>query len=191
MSREEYLSALYAHLHQRLPSGELEHIMKYYEDYFDEAGPEREEEVIVELGSPENLANQVVDGGRRSAHSSHDQGERRDWTAGRIIALVCLSPLWLTLLVLVVAVPVGLVLGFAAGGLGVVAGGVFTMWCGFTALFTPGLTTAMFFAGLGIFFVAFGLTMLAGALALSRVCGKGAAALCRWLFIGGRRREAV
>lgn len=191
MSREEYLSELYALLHQRLPSGELEHIMKYYEDYFNEAGPEREGEVIAELGSPEDLARQVAGGGRRSARPPHYRGERRGWTAGRIIALVFLSPLWLTLLVLVAAVPVGLVLGLAAGGLGVAAGGFFTVWCGFTALFTPGLTTTMFFAGLGIFFVAFGLTMLAGALALSRVCGKGVAALCRWLFIGGRRSEAV
>lgn len=191
MNREDYLSALYGLLHQRLPAGELEHIMKYYEDYFDEAGPDREGEVIAELGSPEDLARQITYGGPWAARAHHARRERPGWTAGRIIALICLSPLWITLLVLVAVVPVCLVLGLAAGGLGVAAGGVFTVWCGFTALFTPGLTTTMFFSGLGIFFVAFGFTMLAGALALSRVCGRGAAALCRWLFTGGRRGETV
>ncbi len=191
MNREDYLSALYGLLRQRLPGGELEHIMKYYEDYFDEAGPDRVEAVIAELGTPEDLARQIADGTPRAGHPRPMRGVRRDWTAGRIIALVCLSPLWIALLVTVAVVPVCLVLGLMAGGLGLAAGGVFTAWCGFTALFTPGFTTTLFFAGLGLGFVAFGVAMLALALALSRVCGRGAAALCRWLFVGGKGREVI
>ena len=30
--------------------------MQYYEDYFDEAGPENEQQVINDLGSPERVA---------------------------------------------------------------------------------------------------------------------------------------
>ncbi len=188
MSREDYLGVLYANL-RRLPERELASVMKYYEEYFQEAGPDREAALMDELGPPEELACQIAGRGQTGSGHSRPYGQefhRRKWTPGQRIALICLSPLWISLLVGAVAALVGLVVGVGAGGLGVMAAGVFAGWCGFTAIFSPGITTTMLFGGVGIFMVGLGLAMVAGALALGRVCGKGFAALCRRIFGRGR-----
>lgn len=181
MSREEYLSALYASL-RHMPEEELASVMKYYEEYFQEAGPEREAALMAELGSPEELARRITGSGHYGGGRHSGSGR----TAGRVVALICLSPLWLSLLAAVAAALVGLVGGVGVGGVAAIGAGLFTGWCGFTAIFSPGLTTTMFFGGVGLFTVGLGLAMLAGALAMGRVFCKAFAALCRWIF-GGRR----
>lgn len=186
MNREEYLSELYGRLRQRMPGGELNNVMKYYEEYFNEAGPEREQDIMAELGTPEDLARQILSG-RGAGSAPEYQNQQvipRRWTTGKVVAVVLLSPLWLSLLVAIAGGMLGLVVGIGAGGLGCIAGGVFSGWCGFTALFTPGFTTTMFFGGLGILMVAFGLVMLAGSIALGRVMGKAVGSFCRWIFVG-------
>lgn len=46
MTREEYLAQLRALLTGRTPPDELERILAYYTEYFDEAGPQGEGRVI-------------------------------------------------------------------------------------------------------------------------------------------------
>lgn len=58
MNRIEYMSEL-ASLLQNVPEEERRDAMKYYNDYFDEAGEENEEEVIKELGSPAKVAESI------------------------------------------------------------------------------------------------------------------------------------
>lgn len=53
MNREEYLKRL-SFLLKDLPEEEIEDAIAYYEDYFEEAGEEKEEQVIKKLGSPED-----------------------------------------------------------------------------------------------------------------------------------------
>ncbi len=61
MSREEYMKQL-AFLLQDIPEDEKREALDWYEDYFDEAGPEIEEEIIRTLGSPEKVAAIIKDG---------------------------------------------------------------------------------------------------------------------------------
>lgn len=193
MNREEYLSELYGRLRQRLPGGELEHIMKYYEEYFNEAGPEREAEIMADLGSPEDLSRQIL-GGRgvnTPPDYRYEQPQRRTWTGGKIALLICLFPIWLPLLIAIPAVAFGAVVAIGAAGIGCIGGGIFAVWCGFTALFTPGFATTMVFGGLGLLLAGFGLAMLVGAVALGKVCGKGIGTLCHWIFVGSRGGAAV
>lgn len=42
-----------------LPPEERNQAIKYYEDYFEDAGPENEQAILKELGSPQELANQI------------------------------------------------------------------------------------------------------------------------------------
>lgn len=42
-----------------IPQEEREQALKYYEDYFEDAGPENEQQVIQDLGSPIELAKQI------------------------------------------------------------------------------------------------------------------------------------
>ena len=55
MNREEFMQQL-ARLLSDLPENERMEAIRYYNDYFDEAGPENEANVIRELGSPGKVA---------------------------------------------------------------------------------------------------------------------------------------
>lgn len=58
MNKEEFLRQLRAALAGMAPE-ELNSAMEYYEEYFAEAGPEREAEVLRELGTPQAVAAQI------------------------------------------------------------------------------------------------------------------------------------
>ncbi|MCI8505050.1 MAG: DUF1700 domain-containing protein [Lachnospiraceae bacterium] len=68
MNRSEYMREL-AYLLQDVPDGEREEALQYYEDYFDDAGPEQEDQVIMELGRPEKLAAIIREGARNGYES--------------------------------------------------------------------------------------------------------------------------
>lgn len=59
MTRSEYLSELTSHLIS-LPKEERDMAVKFYEEFFDEAGPENEQAVIADLGKPFNLARSII-----------------------------------------------------------------------------------------------------------------------------------
>ena len=91
MNREEYLKRL-SFLLKDLPKEEIEDAIAYYEDYFEEAGEEKEEQVIKELGSPEKIAKMIRDsvqgnqasseyteeGYRQETYEDHQQMSRKD-----------------------------------------------------------------------------------------------------------------
>lgn len=70
MNRAEYMKEL-AYLVQDVPDEEREEALQYYEDYFDDAGPENEAQVIAELGRPEKLAA-IIREGARTGYESPD-----------------------------------------------------------------------------------------------------------------------
>lgn len=83
MSRQEYLTQLGAALADLVPAKEREDILRYYEEYLDDAGPEREAEVMRELGSPQELARKIArEGGYQGA-----QAQGRSGWSRRIIPL--------------------------------------------------------------------------------------------------------
>lgn len=55
MNRQQFLDQLAAELSSLAPE-ERDEAMKFYVEYLDEAGPEKEEEVLNELGSPQKVA---------------------------------------------------------------------------------------------------------------------------------------
>jgi len=59
MSRDTYLKELERYLN-KLPREDFENAMDYFTEYFDEAGPQREAEVIAELGSPREAASELL-----------------------------------------------------------------------------------------------------------------------------------
>lgn len=68
MSREEFMERL-AFLLSDIPQEEREDALSYYEDYFAEAGEEKEAEILKELGSPERVAAMI-----RSSSTLEDGG---------------------------------------------------------------------------------------------------------------------
>lgn len=69
MTREEYLKELDENL-IALPKEERDMAVSFYSEYFDEAGPEKEQATIEELGKPYNLARSII--GENSAFSKSE-----------------------------------------------------------------------------------------------------------------------
>ena len=75
MNRIEYMTKL-ASLLQDIPEVERRDAMKYYNDYFDEAGEENEEQVIREFGAPEEVAENIkADLKGKTENTTHAQQE--------------------------------------------------------------------------------------------------------------------
>ena len=88
-----------------------------------------------------------------------------------------------------IALLAGLTIGLAAGGFVCVAMGVFVLFSGFSALFTGGLATTMYAAGVGLATCGGGVMLLAAVVALALGGFRGAGRLMRNFFCG--RRTAV
>ncbi len=59
MDKKEYLKQLSDHLN-KLPKSDYDDVMDHFEEYFDEAGPEGEKELIKDLGSPREVATEIL-----------------------------------------------------------------------------------------------------------------------------------
>ena len=102
MTRNEFLAELKKHL-QSLAEAEQEEAIRYYEEYFDDAGPENEARVIEELGSPAELARDIIANSTFSiAKTSAQQPEvKQKSTGGKALfwaLLILSSVIWLPLL---------------------------------------------------------------------------------------------
>ena len=178
MTREEYLAQLRALLTGRTPPDELERILAYYTEYFDEAGLQGEGRVIRELGTPAELVGRVLGAQRsRTVPAERDcppEGAARErhglGTLWKVLLAICAAPIAIPLILVVVAM----------------VAGVFTACAGFSVLFSAGLPTMMFFCGVGLLSSGVGLLLIAGSFLLAGLCFRGMAALLgRWL----NRRE--
>lgn len=59
MTRTEYMEQLEKHL-KKLPRKEYEEAINFFKEYFDEAGPEKEADIIEELGTPREAASDLI-----------------------------------------------------------------------------------------------------------------------------------
>lgn len=199
MTREQYLQELRLRLSHRLPPDELERMMNYYTEYFDEAGPQGEQRVMEELGSPERLVRQIM--GEQVVEDLDRpepvSGKRRGglgavWT---VILAICAAPVAIPLAIALVTVAFALVLAvlcvvFAVGVAGVlcVAFGVFSAVSGFGVILSHGLATTMYFVGGGMLVIGVGFLLIAGVAFLAGLCFKGIVRLLgRALHRGGAR----
>lgn len=80
MTKERYLKEL-GHYLRHLPKYEYDNAMAYFTEYFEDAGPENEQSVIADLGSPKQAAKEMF--GKVAS-------ERSGWP--RMVALVILAP---------------------------------------------------------------------------------------------------
>lgn len=61
MDKETYLRFLRALLMNRLPAADAEDIVRFYTEYLEEAGPEKLQEAMAALGSPEELTAKIME----------------------------------------------------------------------------------------------------------------------------------
>lgn len=194
MTREQYLFLLRAELSGCLPEEDLEDILRYYTEYFEDAGPERERDVMTELGSPQRLAGKIL--GRPAEETMTPAAEPYAYGAQEADYVPQTGggmPRWLFILILVMAAVVagpvllGLVFGLGLGGVICVAVGLGLVMGGVGKLSFGGL---LYLGGGGLITTAVGLFLLVGAVAAVW----GTVKLIRWFrssFVeGGSEYEA-
>ena len=102
MTRDEYLRQLRKYL-KRLPKEDYDSAMEYFTEYFEEAGPEGEQRVMQELGSPREAAAELLGNLLDEKTSKKQSGERSIGS----IALIALMAVF--------AAPIGIPVLFAVG----------------------------------------------------------------------------
>lgn len=174
MNRAEYLAALRRAL-SVLPEEERASALRYYEEYFDDAGPENESKVIAELGDPANVAAQILADYREltAAPPIAPIKEKRRWRG--------ISP-WLLLVLVLLAIPIGgpLFLGVIATVFGIFAAVIAVIFGVLLVLY--GIPLALVCGGAVLSVFSFGL-WLTPANALVTL-GSGLAAFAAGILLG-------
>lgn len=122
MTKNEFLKDLRQRL-SVLPSDEQDAAVSYYEEYFDEAGPEREEEILRQLGSAEKLTSEILKGQSFEGAKAFDNNEKTE-KAGSIKTNRngWLKVLLIMLLIIASPVILAAVGGILGGAVGILAG---------------------------------------------------------------------
>lgn len=179
MTKQEFLRRLHLLLAD-MTEEERQEALRYYEECFDEAGPEGEQDLIAELGSPEKVAAIIkanVPGGRVPAPQPQPASgpsmpppepaprpRDKNWVWVLVVILILLAPALLGL----AGGLIGLVAGLAGAVIGVFAGGVAAAIVGIVAIVRGVLLclggqfgTALILMGMGFLDMAVGLGLLA------------------------------
>lgn len=165
MNRYRYLELLSEQIHDRLPEEEYNDVMQYYTEYFTEAGVEKEEEVMKELGGPQELAERIIGESQdKTVSSSTDKPVvKKGIPLGWFIAIAVIgSPIWFSLACAVLMVVIAAVCVILCIGIVAVAGifsAAFLIVGGFAALFADG-AEGLFAMGAGFIMAGIGIAAL-------------------------------
>lgn len=184
MNREEFMRELESLL-QNLPATEREKAIQYYNEYFDDAGPENEQSVIEALGNPARVAENIspkinenrqeliaypvnpgTEGGAQEQNAWENGAQNSVPQTSNVPKKEGMSTGMIVLIVLLCILASPAILGVASAGIGVAAGliaGWFGLIIGFgiTAVVLLVVWIALVIAGIiGLFtrpFVGMGL----------------------------------
>ena len=195
MNRKQFLKEL-RHGLDALPFEERETAITYYEEYFDEAGPDKERETIESLGTPQEIAAGLrADYAVKLPPKTPKEGAIKVWM---VILAIFAAPVAVPLAITVVAVIFSLFVAFASVvfAIGVTAfalliSGVAAIVGGIAVIGTSPLTT-LFFLGSGA--VVIGLGILFGYLTYivaTKLSGTFARLMQRLLNKVKERRKTV
>ncbi len=171
MNREKFMKILRSEL-RKLPEEERNAALEYYEEYFDEAGPENEQQVIEELGNPKKLAAQIKS---EYAMNQLDNEEiptaKKGWSAFKwSIVGICSAPISIPVIILLIAAAIAAfgvficcVVGVLAGIAAAAAGSIALLVIGILA-FPAVVSTAFMLLGIGL--AGLGASVLLGWLAI-------------------------
>ena len=185
MTKVDYLAKLDKYL-RKLPKEDYQEAMDYFSEYFEEAGPENEAQVITELGTPKEAARDIIS---RLLDEKIIEQEKTPKSRVSMVWLAILAilsaPVTLTLaLFLFLAVITILALGVAAIavvlslGVAFLTSGIYMLFDSWSYLNISFSTTALSF-GLGLLALGLSLLALLVAGAVCKVVGRSIVNLAR------------
>ena len=195
MNRQEYLRILNKEL-RRLPRADREQALRYYEEYFEEAGPENEQAVMEELGNPIDIANQIIRDLAIKKMEEPEKSVKHGFSAIWIVILgVFAAPIGLPLalafavvifcLVFVVFV---FVASFIFAGICLGAGGLLSLAAGGYLLFHT-FADGLSVIGSGLAAAGIGIFILYGSFYLGKLLFAGIARLFRRMLTRGKKNH--
>ena len=203
MTKESFMQEL-ARLLGDISPQERQEALNFYEEYFHDAGPEKEQEVLKELGSPMQVAAKIKEGldatiGVENGPDAAENGaaytpqetvkKRSAWkTIGLVFLLICASPLLiafasviLSLLIAWFLVLISLIAAFGAAALTCILCGIAFVVMGFICMFSfPYVCLIM--AGSGLICTGIGILFM---MLTVWLCGYALPGCCRgiaWLW---------
>ncbi|MFD1402429.1 DUF1700 domain-containing protein [Robinsoniella peoriensis] len=178
MGKNEYLRTLAREL-RKLPKEEFDTAMDYYTEYFEDAGPEKEQEIIQELGTPREVAYQIITDAAIKRMEEQVNVKKGFSTLWIIILGICAAPVALPMAFAMVALFASMLLvvvAFVGSAILVdlcaLAGGIVTAFCGIYLLFTQP-ATGIALLGLGMAAVGIGIFVGFGIIGIGRRMVKG------------------
>jgi len=154
MNKQEFMNELRNKI-KKLPKEEIDNAISYYEEYFEEAGVENEQNVIKELGSPsivgsELIANFAVKEIENIKESNSKSRLSAIWLA---VIAIFVSPIALPVAIAMAAVIFSLlvvifsvIFAFAVTGITLFLSGVITLIAAIMIVFQD-VATSIFFIG--------------------------------------------
>ncbi len=195
MNKKEYLQELSKRL-SRLPREEMLEALQYYNEYFDEAGEDREEEVIKKLGPPEKVTSQIISEcaikSMNAPAKSVKQGLSTVWIVIlAIFAAPIAAPVAIALAAVVFCIAIAIILVLIAvivTAAAIAGSGIFSLGAGIIGLFHyfPSGLTIM---GAGMVMIGLGILILYISIALTKYVLKWLALLFKKVIKRGKKYE--
>lgn len=163
MTQSEFLSGLKAHL-SKIPKDEREKIVEYYSEIINDKIDEgkTEEQAVSELGSPEQVAQSVLED--YFDNDSKHKENKKSRSVGAIIGFSILIPF----VILMVEVLGVVSLSFIVGSAGLLIGGAAFFISSFW-IFFQSFAAGLFQLGIGFFSVAIGVFAMYGSIAFGKL----------------------
>ena len=189
MTKKEYLAELAKRL-EKLDEMERQDVIGYYEEYFADAGEEKEQEVIEGLGRPKQLAMQIKAESAYKKAEADPQDRRKRMEAvwlgiGAVFAAPVAIPVAIALAVVLIAlllVAAVVLLSFYAVSIGFGAGAVLCLFCTAISISVPSAALTVF--GTALVLAGLAVLVFIPTLLLSRVCFRGIAKLANKMISG-------
>lgn len=165
MTRNEFMNQLRAKLYKRLTENEVNEALSFYEEYFNEAGLEHEEEAAAQLGEPSSIAAQIIGDRAMTAADEQPLSVKKGLSAIWWVVLgLFAAPIALPVAIGLVGAFAGILMGifavivfFLLGLFAIGLMGAFLILLGL-ALTLKNIGTALVFLGTGL--ALFGLALL-------------------------------
>jgi len=170
MNRIEFMNEL-KHKLRRLPFEEAQNAINYYEEYFDEAGPENEAQTIAQLGSPSDVASKII--GEYAITAAEPAPTEKKKSNVLLITLLAVfaSPIAFPIAISILAIlfSVGVVFfSLFITGVALLPAGIVTVFLGFWS-FSHGFSTGLFYLGSGVLIFAIGAAIALGTVQLGKI----------------------
>lgn len=194
MTRNEYMKIL-THKLRRLPKDDYYRAVEYFEEYFEEAGPDQEQQAIDDLGSPEDAAKALImdlaAANVKEPPKTIKKGLSAVWVG---ILAVFAAPIAVPLALCVIIVAGALLLTLAAvilsiiaAAVGIAAAGILSV-AGGAALLFQSFADGVCNIGLGLFCAGIGTLFIYASILFFRWCVKRLSVLLSKLTKGGNKK---